>query len=301
MVHLKGFGLIGCASAWALAERSVPFTWSDTDSAHTAWRACTGAIYPSASGRDADGYAAWTRVAKGRPTWWQLTQHASLLEAADYWYCTKAAPHGVKGFPVKQVGPLKQHPVGSFHFNAQAFVTLTRERFQSSRVEIPAQQDMTVVSHGFNDRLRRYVWGWTQLVKLDTTALGTGTRRPSVYLRRGRVVMAYAYPVAGTPYWYAGSTLLVQRTAQEREPGADVDRWNRRWEALTEGLLPVVDRVWPVVQGWRPSTGSVEKEPSQALWERRADGTLVVMPCWHSGVRWLPLIVEGLLSELGLR
>jgi hypothetical protein len=296
LIHLQGMGVIGSALAWALHARGIPFTWSDTDDPITSWRASTGAVYPSLSERDAAGYRGWERWFASPP--WTPLKERRIVERAAYWYCTKMPPHGFKTAPARTVGRMKMHPLPSFHLNAQTLVPLTRQHFASLERPLSVSGERLVVAHGFNDRLRRYVWGWMRPVVLDTSNLDAGGLRPSVYLRQGRVVMAYAYPIPGTIYWYAGSTLLVQGTPKTRDPENDVARWRRRWDQLTGGLCPVLGHYGPAVQGWRPSTGPVGQEPMQRLWEEREAGTLVVMPCWHSGVRWLPLIVEELLEKV---
>ncbi len=295
MIHLEGFGVIGCTLAWVLRDHGIQFTWSDIDASVCAWKACTGAVYPSSDPRDARGYHGWSEWFIDPP--WKPLLQRRIVESADYWYRTKQPPHGYHGEPVRIVGSLRLHQQPSYHLNAQRFVEETRTLFARAQAP-PAAGDQIVVAHGFNERLRRYVWGWTRPVILDTTQLGSQLIRPSVYLRRGRVIMAYAYPMPGdNHWWYAGSTLLVQRVAKSRDMTKDFERWLARWNDMTDGLLPV--RGWgTLVQGWRPSTGSVADERAQPLWTRRDDGALVVMPCWHSGVRWLPCLVDEFFKEL---
>jgi hypothetical protein len=296
-VHLEGFGVVGCACAWALYRRGIEFTWSDINSDVTAWRACTGAVYPSDSClRDKQGYAGWQRWnAEGYP--WVSELSGPVTEFADYWYCTKQAPHGSREKPLTAIGPLKLHRRESIHFNAQTFVERTRATFARLMMPDCPEGSRNVVSHGFNSRLTRYVWGWTQAVRLDTSALPADSLRPAVYLRRGRFLMAYAYPMPGTGLWYAGSTLLVQPSAVGRPIAPDLARWRARFADLSGGLLPVLEEVGEPVQGWRPSSGPVVGEETRPLWTE-VGSSLVVLPMWHSGVRWLPLVTDGLLKEL---
>lgn len=291
MIHLQGMGIIGSGIAWTLNNRGIPFTWSDTDADITAWKSCTGAIYPSGDPKDLAGYLQWVRWAATAPWPW-----ATIVEQANYWYCTKQPPHSYKGEPLETVGPLKCHPLPSFHLNAQSLVPLTRDWFRMRRRLRQEPGDQLIITHGFNDRLERYVWGWSRFVELDTSALGVG--RACVYLRPSLVVMAYAFPTPNTHLHYAGSALLVQKTAVKRNPLKDYDRWEQRWTELTSGLIPIKWKAETILQGWRPSTGPVGGEAILPLWERRADGTLVVMPLWHSGVRWLPVVVNELLEHL---
>jgi hypothetical protein len=284
--HLQGMGVVGCGLAWFLHKMGREFTWSDIDAPHTAWRACTGAIYPSGVPREQDALEQWRM--------WCMTPgpFKHFTEPALYWYCTKAMPHGftTKATVEIEKGPLKLHPQTSYHFNAQRFVEWTREQFLPLRMTGPSDGDQLVISHGFNERATRYLWGWSQHVELDTTALGNA--RHCLYLRQGRFIMAYAYPVPGTNLHYAGSTLLVQSEPRKRNDFKDVERWQTNFTKLSGGLIPIKRMVGDVIQGWRPSTGSVADESKIPLWTRREDGALVVMPMWHSGVRWLPLVLK---------
>jgi len=299
-VHVVGMGLIGCAVARSLLDLGVHVSWEDADAPHTAWKASTGAVYPSPHSRDAEAYKLWSN--------WRLKH--MRVDFADYWYCTKNAPHGYKAAAVAEVGPLKLHPEPSLHLNVQDFVRCTRVELADLRTQMSGKPEgsVEVVAHGFNYRLRRYVWGWTQWVGLDYSRLAEHTRlpktlnwKPCVYLRDGMTTLAYAYPCPGTPYWYAGSSLIVQQEPRERNPEKVVARWKSEWDRLTGGVIPICATSGPVIQGWRPSTGPVEDEEGLPFWSRAEEGgPLTVMPLWHSGVRWLPLVVRELTKELDL-
>ena len=58
-VHLEGFGVLGSLIGWELEQRGVPFTWHDTDEEVCAWRACTGAIFPTGEAADMQGQLDW--------------------------------------------------------------------------------------------------------------------------------------------------------------------------------------------------------------------------------------------------
>lgn len=299
MIHLEGMGVIGCGVAWALTARGLPFTWHDNNSPVCAWRACTGAIFPSGHHRDVAGYEVWAKWWEGSP--WAGSIGLDLLERADYWYCTKQAPHGSGVQPVRTVGNLKLHPQPSFHFNAQEFVARSRAFFSSQRLAhnpTPAtwhKQTRLVVSHGFNNRLTRYVWGWTRLVEIKGLE---DKQRACVYLRKGRFVMAYAFPTPATDGWYAGSSLIVQTRPSSLDAERHSDRWAEKFNQLGDGHVWVERWLGPAIEGWRPSTGPVAQEDAQPFWLEGTNGTLTVMPCWHSGVRWLPLIVRELMERI---
>jgi hypothetical protein len=289
MLHIEGMGVVGCAVAHALNDIGEMFTWSDNDSAINAWQACTGAIFPADDWRSEFSYGQWANA----PAW-----ALPYLESANYWYCTKSAPHGVKIKSLQEVvGVLKRHPQRSMHFNAQEFVTYTRVRFAHRRRAGAETDQLTLVAHGFNARLERYVWGWSRRVQLDTSALGVG--RAALYLRRGRFVMAYAYPIPGTSFHYAGSTLLVQKEAKSRNSEPDYERWLRNFTELSEGHVMVLAEVGDIIEGWRPSSGPVEDEGGKPLW-KEVNGNLTVLPLWHSGVRWLPSVLKELGERLSL-
>lgn len=296
MLHLEGLGLVGSAVAVELTKRGVPFTWHDTDMELVAWPACTGTIYPSGAERDQPGYAGWSRWRTEEP-WRRFT------ETSDYWYCTKNAPHGAKVQPLVEFAGLRLHPQPSFHLNAQQFVPWAREEFAAHRVPAPPAGAEVLVTHGFNVRLKRYVWGWAGLVRLVSTLPrrfepDTATR-PCLYFRPNRVQMAYAYPVPGTDEWYAGSSLIPQTTAKPLTVSPKALTWHALFSKIAGDAVRIVDGPTALVQGWRPSTGSVADEAAEPYWKRIED-RLVVMPLWHSGVRWLPAVIDDLFVALNL-
>jgi len=290
VIHLEGMGVLGSFIAWTLHQRGVQFTWHDIDSSVNAWRASTGAVFPTGEVEDIDGMRMWQH--------WLATPSAQLqasTERASWWYCTKAPAHGAKGKPIADLGALKRHPVDSIHFNAQNFVPATRVRFDSQRVGCAPTGAQLVVSHGFNERLDHYVWGWTRLVQLQCDSRMLVAGRPSIYCREGRFVMAYAYPIAGTSYWYAGSSLIVQKKPHDLDVQKKYDTWLKHFTRLTGGLVKVVGAA-QFLTGWRPRGLATDGQ----WWRRRADGALLLKPHWHNGVRHAPLVVNALFKELGL-
>lgn len=291
MLHLQGMGIVGCGVALALAELGMEFTWNDQDSPVTAWRACTGAIYPSAAPRDLAGYQGWL-------AWLEKPWAAGVVERADYWYSTKQPPHAEKGLkPTAEYHGLRRNPKPSLHLNAQRFVEQTRAAFAGQRREHEADGDTVVVTHGFNARLRRYVWGWTGRVRLRTDLPRDLGLRPCLYFRPSLVQMAYAYPIPGTDQWYAGSALITQQQPRSRDIQPSCERWWKLFHAVAGDAVTVTSGPDDLVEGWRPSTGPVEGEDAVPFWEWM-DGRLVVMPMWHSGVRWLPAVVSELTRTL---
>jgi hypothetical protein len=282
-VHLEGMGVIGSILAWELDAQGFDWTWNDIEAPVNAWSACTGAIFPSGDATDEACRRTWFRWISER-SWL-----SGFFERADWWFCTKAAPHKARFASTEEHG-LRRSAEQSLHFNAQQFVPMTRSSFEARRLEEAPRGARLVVTHGFGARLDHYVWGWTVLVQM--AHLFQSERRPAVYLRKGRFVMAYAYPVAGTPWWYAGSNLIVQRRAKELEVGPKYERWLRAFAELSGGIFQIVEQ-GDVLTGWRPAP----KYDYAPLLEVDAH-SIRVRPHWHNGVRRSPAIVEAVTKEL---
>jgi len=332
MLHIEGMGVLGCGIAWALASSGRPFTWHDIDTgnhpnqittndARAAWPASTGAIYPSGNLRDRDCYLTWQRWAEnpGTAPWATMDLARALTEAAAYWYVTKNAPHGGSDAHPADLGHMRRHSMPSYHFNAQAFVKLTRHWFRERRVSgAPGMPPARViVAHGFSPRMKRTVWGWMRPVKLaiDPRIAAESVRvdvmgqrgaglRPCFYFRPNRFTLAYAYPVPGTDLHYAGSSLIVQKLRglmPENRAALDAmpkyERWKREMTQHSGGWVRVVDESQPIMQGWRPSLGTTADEAEEPLCSA-INGQLVVMPLWHSGVRWLPAVIEAVMARV---
>lgn len=320
-VHIEGMGVVGSALGWMLARAGVPFTWSDIDTRagatllqeayhgnphKAAWTSSTGAIYPSGNQRDRECYQVWRSWASAGAPW--TRDLARTIETAAYWYVTKNAPHGGSDEPSLDLGHIRCHALPSYHLHVQRFVAGSRDAFAGKRVNDRAGAQpgaRIVVAHGFNDRLQRVVWGWTRIVDLELdrriySGL-EGAPRPCIYIRPNRYTLAYAYPLPGTPYWYAGSSLIVQKTARELSTEDKYARWHNELVQHTGGFARVREVKTPILQAWRPSLGTTADEAEEPLWSARADGSLVVMPLWHSGVRWLPAVLRAAAGALGLR
>ena len=280
-VHLQGFGFLGTYIGIRLEKEGIPFTWSDTDAAVTAWRACTGAIYPSGHALDMECYDRWS----GRSP-------SDVFAVADYWYSTKGAPHEGRWPARRDIGSMRLHALPSYHVNAQRWVEQARRRYAELRTERKPTSSTLVVAHGFGQRLDHVVWGWTRHVRLrfDRAVFGPS---PAFYCREGRFTMAYAYPTPGeSGVWYAGSSLIVQRTPKQLEIAPKYARWETTFKRLTAGLVEV-EPVGQFMQGWRPA-GRPEDE---RMVVRTAEGW-AIRPLWHSGVRWAPAIADAVVQAL---
>jgi hypothetical protein len=129
VIHLEGMGVIGAHIAWELHRQGVPFTWHDTESRYVAWRASTGAIFPTGEYSDQEGMKGWRAWLAGTALWASMPLFRACVEQASWWYSTKAPAHGAPGEAIADLGALRRLETDSLHFNAQKFVPLTREFF----------------------------------------------------------------------------------------------------------------------------------------------------------------------------
>lgn len=295
-VHIEGFGITGCLLARTLEYLGVNFTWCDADAPFTAWKASTGAIYPAGDPASdcALGHEGWR--------YWALSDRfkdPAWLEFGEYRFNHKQPPHGGK-YALKErdeFGIAHAMPM-SFHFNAQLMVPETRERYAGLRLEgARPKGSQVVVAHGFGERFTHAYWGYTRLVQLEyNRSTGCGSDlRPAFYFREGRFVMAYAYPVAGTPWWYAGSKIIKQKAGKLKSLSMEPKYalWRRDFERLGNGAVQVT-REGEFIEGWRPAR-------SDSAWVTRdAQSRILVPPLWNSGIRHFPVVLKGVLNELGL-
>lgn len=300
-VHIEGMGLTGSMLATMLAERGIEFTWHDTDDKQVAWQASTGAIYPAGShkfGPDEDCRTVWA-------DWHARQLFGTSTEEARYVYCTKSPPHEGKYAREQLESGLWLAGPSSYHLNAQELVPAVRERFAAQRVQVafapgPDDVDWYIVAHGWGRRLGHMYWGWTRLVTLDydrSLYQRDGQElRPCFYFREGRFVMAYAYPVPNTPYWYAGSSIIKQpilgRKSLEMEP--KYDRWKTNFERLAAGAVTVAQE-GDFIEGWRPAA-----KADDDAWTRVRGNVISVRPLWNSGIRHFPKQWAGIATTLGL-
>lgn len=295
-IHLEGMGLQGALLAHRLHQYGVNFTWHDIDATHTAWKASTGAIYPADS----------TNHGPDRETWkvWKAWEEAGQFEpehlerSAGLVFCTKQPPHK-GGYRFTEVcKDLRQGEEPSFHFNAQTFVPAMREKFHSCRLNVsPTQVSHYVITHGWGQRLDRTYWGWTRLVQLRSSEWYTaGKLRPAFYFRPNRYTMAYAYPVPGTPMYYAGSSIIQQRLGKLRdlEAAPKYEKWKETFEKLAQGKVTVAEE-GAFLTGWRPAAS-----PEDEVWVRKRGNKITLRPLWNSGIRHFPAQWQGIAPLLGL-
>lgn len=306
-VHLEGMGLGGALLAHRLKQYGVPFTWHDIDAPLNAWRASTGAIYPAGAknhGPDEEAFKVWQ-------AWYAMKQFAPahLERSLGFVFCTKNPPHkGAYEHEAYTDTGLRKGPP-SYHLNAQAFVSAMRNECHKERLDpIVAGPngdvkgvDAYIVTHGWGDRLHHVYWGWTRLVKLHVNTVHGDTiplvgERPAFYLRPNRFEMAYAYPVPGTDWYYAGSSIIKQGKERMRDLNP-VDKY-RRWKDIflreSKGALQIGEES-TYLTGWRPAAAEED-----TAWVKVRRNVITLRPLWNSGIRHFPKQWEGVAHVLGL-
>lgn len=289
-VHLEGMGLLGSHLARRLEERGVDFTWHDTREKVAAWQACTGLVYPSGVPREAANHERWTEFeAAGFP-------ERDLVERCAYVFSTKGEPYGAR-HGQRRVGSLGVSNRAAITVNVPEFVRRTRTRYsQRERTACPRVAGR-VVAHGFAARLDCVLWGWAVPVRLawdpvlDPSLDGL---RPVVYLRKERFVTAYAHPIPGSPFYWAGSSMIVQRTPRALQVGPKFARWERIIETLSGGMVRVEGRAGLPLQGWRPA-GVASDDTTEV---RTIDGVPHLPPMRGDGLRNSPDVIDAALATI---
>lgn len=284
-LHIEGMGVLGCMTAWQLYRRGIGFTWSDIESPVNAWRASTGGIFPTGDKFDMDNYAAWEGWYDD-PPWADVG--VSLVEKADFWFLSKNPPHGGRYAIKERILGLSRGELASYHVNVQQLVLLTRKFFESLR-ENPDGRELTLVAHGFNERLGRYLWGWSAKVRLGLAgALANRDYRPCLYLRQGKFICFYAYPVPEESTWYIGSSRVSQKLPNELLISAKYLVAEAFVSDKTDGMA-WVDSVESISQGWRP-VGSGGESP------QRMGNRIVYPPMSGNGLRHAPDLMRAVLD-----
>lgn len=295
-VHLVGMGLLGSLTAWRLYKVGIPFTWWDTDSAVTAWKASTGCCYPSGGEVDNQCYWQWRLWIKPQefPT--------EFFEVCSYWVDSnqKSYPHGLQVDSETLIDPLRLGGK-SVHINSQGFVKFVRGKFKNLKREVQPRESVKVISHGFGERLERVLWGWTRLVKLQIDEQILELGRPSFYLRQNRFQFAYCYPVPNSAYWYAGSSLISQREPKSLEILPKYESWRERFINLSGGLVRIMEE-GETREGWRPKGKGLLSESegyrASGLGVETYKGVIHCPSMASNGFRHFPAVWESLCKSL---
>lgn len=282
-VHLEGMGWLGSVLAVEFDRRGVDFTWSDTDASAVAWRASTGAVYPAGDLRSQQDLTVWSR--------WIDEQRFEPGSAgrADLWYTQKSPPHGGPP-PDVDVGFARRCSTRAITVDVARIVTDARARFEDLQRLDPPGGARRVIAHGWSSRNAGCLWGWSRRVKVIHPF--DGPLRPMILVRRHRFLSGYLYPVPGTDEWWAGSAMIPQPTPRPLKPEVHEARWLDLIAVDAPWLA--VEPVGPLCQGWRPKATDND-EPHVSI---RPDGTLIVPPLSHSGVRWAPTVAREVMEAL---
>lgn len=289
MIHVEGMGILGSILARRLAGAGVEFTWSDNDSPITAWRASTSTVVPSGDANDVEGYERWL-------DWAEEETFGGLCELSDYVFTQRRPPHGARYGFLQVSDAFRRLDAPAVNLNAQRLVEATRAAHAERRAH-PTPGSRVVVCHGFNERLDRYVWGWSAAARLTLPdELGP---RPTIYDRRPRVkgdplsgLMSYAYPQAGVPgRWLIGSSMIQQKHARELDVAKHLARWQQAMNDLGVGVAEISEPI----HGWRPAAAK-----DDTAWAREIAGRLVVRPMSHSGVKHAPQLTDAVMEALGV-
>jgi hypothetical protein len=293
-IHLEGMGWQGSILALLLAREGRDFTWNDTETTINAWKASTGSVYPDSDPRAVASKQAWHRWLDDG------LLPAGTTELCDYVYTSKNPPHGgPKAWA--RVGAATISSENAIQVNVPAVVKHARLTFADRRVPRPRSDARRyVITHGFSQRLHRYVWGWNVAVKLsiDPALTHLLAGRPTIYCRPTRFVTAYAYPIPGLEeWWFAGANGVVQVKAQKLDAEKHYERWCQQFAQLAP-FARVVDRS-SAVQGWRPQGRPTD--PGWPIIHERAGRTRLLLPSmYHSGVRLAPSVMSAALQQIGI-
>ena len=302
-IHLTGMGVTGSLVALMLRRKRVAFTWSDSDVTINAWRASTGGVFPAGrSGSDAyEGYHFWHAAHL------QGVLPRDIFDSAPYLYNTKAPPHGAPKGATTSLGNLNLYPRPSLHFNPQRLVQYVRALEEKSRRDARPAGSLDIVTHGFQGpragiNAPTFQWGWSTKVRAEIRQAKALAKLnplpPSLYLRKGKFVMAYLYPVPGEAgVHYFGSHMIAQKQPKALEIPPKFEALRTRAFELSRGDLLKMKAIAEPVQGWRPIAG--------AGWDGRwiaLDGSsrILCKPMGSSGFRYAPMLLGALAQRLKL-
>lgn len=279
MLHIEGLGVTGALIAEELLERGVDFTWSDTDSPWVAWHASTGCVYPSGHGDLEAGRQAWREL-------YMRGRFLGLVELAPYLFAHKAPPHD-GGYPFSRRGALNLASPHALTVDVEGLVLAVRARIAERRLERSPKNGVVLVAHQTAERGDGYLWGWSARVRFREP---DGAPARAVYTaKRHRFDNTYAYPVPGSDEWWAGSSLVLQKTPKER---SDLGPLLATWQVNAHALLGLSDvEVLRTVQGWRPRPRTGDS--GRVL---RAANRVTMSPAASSGVQLGPIVARQMID-----
>lgn len=309
MIVLEGMGLMGSLIAPCLEDLGIEFRWYDTDEQRVqSWRASTGGIFPHGNEESMTGLRMWRDLLSRdtlSPTFRQL--YREHTQRARYCYYSKNPPHGGAAFGVEEVakiGGVRFSNMRSYHIDAQQVVETARSHYRKQRIAGKpkrSEADLLVVTHGWRPKvIGAYSWGWSGIVtaKLSKQVRAQlrdhGDATGCFYLRNGYQV-CYLYPVGRTGAFYAGTTLVTQKSGpKDADPRPHYERWARQLEEFSEGHLAVRELLPDTLrQAWRPKH---REDQEQLVW--RKGHTVFLKPAYGNGIRLFPLYFAELLTAL---
>lgn len=295
MIHIEGMGWMGSALAFRLAADGIDFTWNDIGAPHVAWRASTGIVYPAGDIRSRINLARWREL---------LTEGvfpAGTVTRAAYCYAHKNPPHAATYRPHADLGWIRVATASCVAVDVPTIVAAARTTFARHRTDQAPRGAPTIVAHGHTGRRASWVWGWSAQVRLSIpddlcgaalNLLDSGhgytcqTVPLALYGRAHRFAITYAYPVPTRPgWWWAGSSLISQRTPRSLDAQAHFASWRQQARDLYPSVT-LIDCGSPM-DGWRPKAHP--NDETELVFE---PGRVVFPPLWHSGVRWAPQLLD---------
>lgn len=292
MIHLEGLGAIGSLTALWLESEGIEFTWSDAYKDHVAWKACSGAVFPTGDTFDRFNLLSWKQMAKGDSLFANSIKNMS--ERADWCYITKEPPHkgaqaGVEA--KREIGPIKISNKQSFHLDIPKLVFIARLRFDKQEKE-PEKKSKIVVTHGFTKFLHRYGWGWTAEVDASFPEEMNGKRRPCLYLRKD-YRLRYLYPRAGGNTYYAGTDKVLQASPNSLDIQERIKAFKKYLKESTDNLVKIKE-VKHYEEGWRP----VPIKDLELIERRKKSDKIYLRPMGGNGIRHFPALLGALMEEL---
>lgn len=299
-IHIEGMGVVGSMIARHLAAADVSFTWHDIDANVNAHQASTGCVYPSGDLHQQRNYENWLSFARYQHPHPKLKAISDLTETADFWFLSKSPPHQSPDKVVEKRFGLRIGEMPSVHLNVQNFVERTQAAFVSNRTDrLNPEADWFVRSHGYGNDLDKYIWGYSAVVEVNAKAFEVERqvqRRPSFYLRDGKYVIHYLFPIPQSVLYYAGSSLIAQkRSAPKRlEIQTKFDKLVSHVELRTGGRIQI-STPYCFREGWRPKPQVFD--PNALI--SRHGRELRVVPLSHSGVSYSIEVAKQILSIIG--
>lgn len=301
-VHIEGLGLLGSLTALTLYDMGIDFSWHDTEEEVQAWKASTGAVYPTGDEFDYRCFKEMIRIIKRRNTLMgkMLRQHG---EVGRWCYTSTNPPHGGSDIGMESIAELADISVSnrySIHMNNQKLVEAARTYFKDQRTEESDEcATVQLVSHGFDDAVR-FGWGWHTRVYAeisDELMEHTSGHRPCIYLREGYQVM-YLYPCPTTDLYYLGTSNNIANEPKVRDEPYIIERLEKVHEHLRRKCgthVQLMGSAGKPTQGWRPYPAKGDEGPRVRVDD---NGVVRIKPQKGSGLRHWPATQEELVSTL---